>query len=228
MYMYVFIYMSTGGHSQIRLDISVQYNKVPFTAFYSVLSGLIKSSLEYESNTPNSNIIPTLDMLVSTGHNEEQPNIHDNSDQNMSYSKTFSNNMRVNKNIPRLKFSTVYVPFIQGRLTVSCHSVRFSPTVLNTRKNPDGTTHRCVLRFIMSTKSYGFTNSFQIPSATNTVIMKLLNQQMNADTYRPPIPSLGSPLGLLPRPGSPISLSRYIFIYIYIYIYICIYDIHFI
>jgi hypothetical protein len=96
----------------------VQYNKVPFTASFGVLSGLIKPPLhEYNPNSPENNAIPTLDIQISS-EDEKQKNNRDDmndNDQNMKYSKNFSEDTRrAVKNIPRLKFSTVYVPFIQG------------------------------------------------------------------------------------------------------------------
>jgi hypothetical protein len=105
----------------------------------------------------------------------------------------------------------IYIYIYIGRLTASCHSIRFASTILNTRKFPDGTPHRCVLRFIMSPDSYGYTTPFQLPTVNDTVTTTPIKQnqtQMNArlETHRTSIPRPDSP-GPLPRPGSPIFLS---------------------
>jgi hypothetical protein len=152
-----------GSHAELRLGISVLYNKLPYTASFSVLSGLTKSpSQEHNQDHPqvypegaHELEIPTLDLLMSNQIN----NSSSNDRKGFSKSET-----------PRLKLCTSYVPFVIGRLTVCCQSVRFISSVQQSSRFPDGRPHRCALRFSMSAASFGYSDTFEIPSSSDTVI----------------------------------------------------------
>ena len=153
-----------GGHSVLRLGISVASQKLPFTASFSVLSGISKGSpngSEYSYALD----IPSLDILVSA---------HDDDDileNKQSTRGSFAQELRVTvKSVPRLKLWTAFVPFVRGRLTVCCRSVRFPTEVQQMRRFPDGRAHRCALRFTMSNESFGYSAAFDIPLTADTVI----------------------------------------------------------
>ena len=159
-----------GGHSHLRLDVSVSHRKVPYTVSFSVLSGLtacMTPGQEYDprdSSTVSSSSnfsIPAMDILMSC--NEDHAAVTGAA----RGRKVFAQQLRGAVNsAPRLKLMTAFVPFVKGRLIVSCRSVRFAVSPWHS----DGGTHRCAIRFAMSPGSFGFTPSFEIPSTTDTVI----------------------------------------------------------
>ena len=164
-----------GGHSDLRLGISVAHKKVPYSASFSILSGLtacappdsehdIRDFSSLSCPTPTSVQIPALDILVSA-HDDD-----DSAPSNGTGRKAFAQELRVVvRSVPRLKLWTAFVPFVRGRLTVCCRSVRFPLQAQQVRKFPDGRAHRCALRFAMSTDSFGYTAAFDIPLDTDTV-----------------------------------------------------------
>ena len=159
-----------GGHSHLRLDVSVSHRKVPYTVSFSVLSGLtacMTPGQEYDlrdSSTVSSSSnfsIPAMDILMSC--NED----HAAATGAARGRKVFAQQLRgAVSSAPRLKLMTAFVPFVKGRLNVSCRSIRFAVSP----RHSDGGTHRCAVRFAMSSGSFGFTPSFDIPSTTDTVI----------------------------------------------------------
>ena len=162
-----------GGHSHLRLDVSVSHRKVPYTASFSVLSGLtacMTPGQEYDlrdSSTVSSSSnfsIPTIDILMSCYED------HAAATGAAQGRKVFAQQLRGAVNsAPRLKLMTAFVPFVKGRLIVSCRSVRFAVSP----RHSDGVMHRCAIRFAMSPGSFGFTPSFEIPSTADTVITML-------------------------------------------------------
>ena len=163
-----------GGHSHLRLDVSVSHRKMPYTVSFSVLSGLtacMTPGQEYDlqdSSTASSSStfgIPAMDILMSS--NED----HTVSAGAVQGRKVFAQQLRGAVNsAPRLKLSTAFVPFVKGRLTISCRSIRFALPTQQSSRHADGRSHRCAIRFAMSSCSFGFTPSFEIPITTDTVI----------------------------------------------------------
>lgn len=166
-----------GGHSELRLGVSVQYNKIPYTACFSVLSGLTPCGGPSYSDpdcrqgplglvTPDTLLIPALDILVSSNDDDVGP-----SGSNDNGRRTFPQDLRSSiRSVPRLKFWTSFVPFVRGRLTICCRSIRFSPSAQQNRRSNDGSAHQCSLRFTMSTESFGYTPPFDIPLDTDTAV----------------------------------------------------------
>jgi hypothetical protein len=162
-----------GGHSDLRLGISVAHKKVPYSASFSILSGLTPCAppdSEHDIRDPSalscptSVQIPALDILVSA-HDDD-----DSAPSNGTGRKAFAQELRVVvRSVPRLKLWTAFVPFVRGRLTLCCRSVRFPLQAQQSRRFPDGRAHRCALRFAMSTDSFGYTAAFDIPLDTDTV-----------------------------------------------------------
>ena len=202
-----------GGHSELRLGVSVQHKKIPYTACFGVLSGLTPcGGLSYSGPecrqgplgliTPDNLLIPALDILVSSNDEDVGPNINGK--------RTFPQDLRSSiRSAPRLKFWTSFVPFVRGRLTVCCRSVRFSSSAQENRQCSDGTPHQCALRFTMSTESFGYSPTFEIPLDTDTAVTMRSNPISNGNGMQAMGPLKGPFKSLSKVPSTPMLKSQY-------------------
>jgi hypothetical protein len=146
----------TGASAEVRLDVSAQYNKTPFTGRLSTLTGLTKceGAAAFDPTTesagpatlfPTALANPSRDLMLApdtTGPGR--------------------NSTGLRGSIPQVSLATTFVPYVTGNLVVCCRWLRVHRDV-QSRKLPDGRPHRLALRCVMSSASYGYTKAIDIP-----------------------------------------------------------------
>jgi Ca2+-binding EF-hand superfamily protein len=143
-----------GGNAEIRLKVHSSNSKVQYCTSYPVLASTPKIGDDDNEASDVAAGITSLDLLITDSFNNNQ-----------------THTARQLKRAPKLKIDTAFIPFVQGTLMITIHSVKFRGNIEGKFLAKDARSG--CFRSVLSPDSFGYSESFDlnVPQAKDELII---------------------------------------------------------
>jgi hypothetical protein len=174
--------VSSGRTSEVSLTMTLEGNIVPYVTSFAVLQAINP----FDGSVSMQPAVPCLQLLLHDAHSGDR-NVAYRSDLSSIHTGTNTTfiQARKTKKPPVLTLDAAFVPFVSGNLVIALGSIQLtswansrfknSATVSSGRSHGNvessnaGGTRRAALRYVLGSRTYGFSSEFTIQAKSVTV-----------------------------------------------------------